>query len=540
MWDSASVIGELFRRNPMNRPLVRFFFCRYDSPESLNAKTILGSLIRQCLDINTVSSQIEAHLKQLLEDSSPDFQDLIDLMEKVLIVSQEQFIIIDAIDECEKAERNLFYSALRRLVDSPRVKLKVFLASGLHIKIELERALRPGRYISMASSDANSDIKTYIENSIAERKENGELVVGQSQLLLDIRDTLVKRAQGIWRFLWVTFQIQEICAQGCDEAIRKVIGDLPRDLPETYERILARINRTGTAEIAQKIFRWVAVAKRPLSLEELREAIAIQPCQPSLNTEALENDINRLVPYCGNLIVFDEEDRVVQFAHYTVKQFLLAESRSPLLDSFHFQLLHADLEAGEVCVTYLNFNDFKQQLVKVSPTPAHLSHPMAILEVSLSTGLNVKRSPWLRRAQLRGPRNPEKINIGQQLYSAAGMRDSKPIEKFKAIYALLPYASEHWLSHSSTFSEQNTKTWRLWNSLLLTESIFVQMPWKFDEWTRRTQSVIQWTLQNDHCALIRHIGGSGTNTLSKESRGRVLIDSAAQGRSRLVNVLIDL
>ena len=96
-----------------------------------------------------------------------------------------------------------------------------------------------------------------------------------------------------------------------------MIGDLPKDLPETYERALARINSAGTAKSAQKIFRWIAAAKRPLSLEELREAIAIQPCQPSLNSEALENDINRLVPYCGNLIVFDEEDQVVQFAHHT-------------------------------------------------------------------------------------------------------------------------------------------------------------------------------------------------------------------------------
>src|SRR5271168_4308915 len=74
-----------------------------------------------------------------------------------------------------------------------------------------------------------------------------------------------------FRFLWVAFEIEDICAQQSDEDIRKVIRDLPKDLPEIYERILARIDRAGTAEIAQKIFKWVASVRRPLSPEELRE-----------------------------------------------------------------------------------------------------------------------------------------------------------------------------------------------------------------------------------------------------------------------------
>ncbi|KAI9770983.1 MAG: hypothetical protein M1840_002687 [Geoglossum simile] len=536
---TTSIIDELFCRNPTNRPLVRFFFCQYDSPESLKAKTILGSLIRQCLDVDTMSDPIEANLKQLLGDSPPDFEDLNRLMEKVSSVPQEQFIVIDAIDECEQAERSLFLSALRRLMNLPRVELKIFLASGLHIEIELERASRPKYRMSMASSDAHSDINTYIENSIAEKKKNGELVVGQPQLIIEIQDALVRGAQGM--FLWATFQIQDICAQGCDEDIRKVIGDLPKDLLETYERALLRINRAGTAKSAQKIFRWVAAAKRPLSLEELREAIAIQPCQPSLNSEALENNINRLVPYCGNLILLDEEDQVVQFAHHTVKRFLLAESRTPSLDGFHFQLPHANHDAGEVCVTYLNFNDFKQQLAKISATQTRIYDPSAMLRVSLSAGLNISTTnPWLRWVQPETAPNTGKIDVGRQLYDAAGVNGPGSFEKLRAAYALLPYASEHWLSHSSTFAEGNTKTWRLWNNLLLTKSSFAQMPWTFDEWAHRTQSVIRWVLQNDHCALLRHIESSDTNALSSEGRRQILVSSAAQGLSQIVDMLINL
>jgi hypothetical protein len=144
-----------------------------------------------------MSDPIEADLKQLLRDSPPDFKGLNLLMEKVSSVSQEQFIVIDAIDECGKAERNLFLSAMRRLMNSSKVKLKIFLASGFHIGIELERALKLNHRISMASPNAHADIKTYIENSVAEKKKDGELVVGQSQLIGEIQDALIKGAQGM-------------------------------------------------------------------------------------------------------------------------------------------------------------------------------------------------------------------------------------------------------------------------------------------------------------------------------------------------------
>jgi hypothetical protein len=216
-----------------------------------------------------------------------------------------------------------------------------------------------------------------------------------------------------------------------------------------------RINRAGTAKSAQKIFRWVAAAKRPLSLEELREAIAIRPCQPSLTSEALEKDINQLVLYCGNLILFDEGDQVVQFAHHTVRLFLLEESRNPSLDDFHFQLQHANHDAGGICVTYLNFIDFKRQLAEISAAQPRIYGPSVTLRASLPAGPNVStRNYWLRWMQLGS--NVGKSDVERKLYDDASMNSSRSFEKLQSPYALLPYASEHWLSHSSAFAEEDT------------------------------------------------------------------------------------
>ena len=193
---SANIIGELFCHNLTDRSAVLFFFCQHDKPESLSARAILGSLIRQCLDANSMPKQIEARLERLCGDS-PDCEDLGDFMEDILTVSSEQLIMIDAIDECETSQRDILLSTLRRLKNSRKVKPKIFLTSGLHIGAELKRALHIDHYISMASPEVHTDIKTYIEDVIAERVGNGDLVVGQPQLITEIQKALITGAGGM-------------------------------------------------------------------------------------------------------------------------------------------------------------------------------------------------------------------------------------------------------------------------------------------------------------------------------------------------------
>jgi hypothetical protein len=155
-----------------------------------------------------------------------------------------------------------------------------------------------------------------------------------------------------------------LCGQKCDADIQKCITTLLKGLPGTYQRILSRIVEDGHAEIVNKSLRWIAAAKRPLLLGELREVIATKIGDKYLERDRLVNDIAGLVSWCGNLVTLDEEDDLVQVAHHTIKQFLLSEPYSAVTEQFHFQPAEINHAAGEACVTYLNFNDFKRQIIK--------------------------------------------------------------------------------------------------------------------------------------------------------------------------------
>lgn len=163
--------------------------------ELLKASNILRSLIRQCLNADQLSIEIETQLERLSLDP-PDMEDLCEFFENVLPKLTEQFIVIDGIDEFKTMERDSLLSVLRSLMKSSSVK--IFLASGPHIEAELlKRKLKPDHRVSLTSEHVNSDIQTYIEDVIAEKKETGELIVGQQQLLTEIKSALLDGAQGM-------------------------------------------------------------------------------------------------------------------------------------------------------------------------------------------------------------------------------------------------------------------------------------------------------------------------------------------------------
>ena len=119
------------------------------------------------------------------------------LLVDLFTTSPKQCIVIDALDECEKEEQQILLTTLRKIMNSPRAKPKLFLTSGPHIGVELNRFLEIHHRLSMTSSDVDNDITAYIESSLAEKKASGELIVGVPHLIDDIQDALVKGAKGM-------------------------------------------------------------------------------------------------------------------------------------------------------------------------------------------------------------------------------------------------------------------------------------------------------------------------------------------------------
>jgi ankyrin repeat protein len=159
----------------------------------------------------------------------------------------------------------------------------------------------------------------------------------------------------------VDYQADHIC--DCIPArIPQALAELPKTLDETYERTLRGINETNW-EFAHRMFQFVSVASRPLRVEELADLLAFDfeaGSIPKFHEDwRLEDPVNVVLSTCSTLlaIVNDQGSPVVQFSHFSVKQFLtsarLAEATDVTSRHYHVSMTPAHTLVAQACLGIL-------------------------------------------------------------------------------------------------------------------------------------------------------------------------------------------
>ena len=165
------------------------------------------------------------------------------------------------------------------------------------------------------------------------------------------------------RFRWVFCQLEAL--RYCfPPSVQHMLEELPETLDETYERILMDINKTIRAH-AHCLLQCLTVAIRPLRVTELTEVLAVNFGTAShggtskLNTDWQWADQQHAVlPTCSSLIsiVDGEDSQVVQFLHFSIKEFLtssrLADSSADV-SRFHILSSAAHTILARACLGIL-------------------------------------------------------------------------------------------------------------------------------------------------------------------------------------------
>jgi ankyrin repeat protein len=132
-------------------------------------------------------------------------------------------------------------------------------------------------------------------------------------------------------------------------SVRRILEELPDSLDETYERILREIRKPNRGH-AHQLLQCLVGAARPLRVEELAEILAFDfnaEGIPGLNPGWRWKDQEEAVmSACSSLVIIvkDGDSRIVQFSHFSVKEFLTANRLAePSRDVSHY---HIRLEAA--------------------------------------------------------------------------------------------------------------------------------------------------------------------------------------------------
>jgi ankyrin repeat domain-containing protein 50 len=413
------------------KAFLAYFFCRNNISESLEARTILGSLARQLLG----TEPSDPIAKEFRSYTQPNLglDNLIGLLGKALDPMAPVYIVLDGLDECSDSEREAVITHLRKLQET--LSLVVCLSGRLigsgaktssqqHLSqlTDLKTTIMPRE---------NPDVRNYIDFELEQNLQSGKLKIGQPTLILDIQTALTRGAEGM--FLWAVLQIESLCSCKSDEEIYESLAELPKDLPETYSRILKKIEKSDK-NLHKRVFQFVVAACRCLSTQELRVALSVVPWDLNWNPLRLVNDIDALLSSFGGLILVDEEDEAVALVHHSLKQFLLQEPVSAATESFTHSEANGAL--GAVLVTYLNYDFLPTELSCVeTPKLVARSMPSTIIESSLgSSRIQELALKLLRR------REKHDFDIGRFL-----MREENHIKpEYVDRFYLSAYAKSYW------------------------------------------------------------------------------------------------
>jgi len=153
----------------------------------------------------------------------------------------------------------------------------------------------------------------------------------------------------------------ELLRQCFPPSVRRILEELPDSLDETYERILKEIRKPNQG-YAHRLLQCLVVAVRPLQVEELAEVLAFDfnaEGIPKLNLGCRWGDQEEAVmSACSSLvmIVNERNSRVVQFSHFSVKDFLTADRLvEPIRDvsRYHIRLEAAHTILAQACLGVL-------------------------------------------------------------------------------------------------------------------------------------------------------------------------------------------
>ena len=154
----------------------------------------------------------------------------------------------------------------------------------------------------------------------------------------------------------------EILRDCLPSSVRRFLGELPESLDGTYERVLREIKKPNR-DHARRLLQCLVVAIRPLQVEELAEVLAINFDDaeeiPKLNPSWRWEDQERaLLTSCSSLIaIVDTNDsRVVQFSHFSVKEYLTSARLATLsqdVSGYHISFKPAHTILAQACISVL-------------------------------------------------------------------------------------------------------------------------------------------------------------------------------------------
>ncbi|KAH9025901.1 hypothetical protein EDB84DRAFT_362632 [Lactarius hengduanensis] len=332
----SSVVQDIMAVCEAGSAVMAYFYFDFRDLKKQSRHDLLLSLVFQLATRSSPCCDVLHHVYETHEDGTrqPSDDTLQECLKEMLRLLEHgpTFVVLDALDECPDSlgipsPRHEVLELVKELVDLDLQGLHICATSRPEVDIRAVLDPLASRSVSLHNQTGQqTDITGYVRNVV-----NSSPSTAMRRWRADDRnlviETLTERADGMFR--WVFCQLDAL--QHCFPSnLRQFLNELPESLDETYERILRGINK-AQKDNARRLLQCLAVAIRPLRVEELAELLAFDfqgsssGGIPKLKDDwRWDNQEEAVLSTCSSLIAIvpDGGSRVVQFSHFSVKEYL--------------------------------------------------------------------------------------------------------------------------------------------------------------------------------------------------------------------------
>ncbi|KAH9958725.1 hypothetical protein BC827DRAFT_548091 [Russula dissimulans] len=369
----STIIEDIAAMCKAGQASMAYLYFDFRNESKQHPHDLIPSLLIQLSALSEPRCDLLSHLYEAHDRGKiqPSGLILANFLKEMLALPDQRpiYLILDALDECPDTSgipspRERVLQLVKELVELRLPNLHICVTS--RPEVDIRDVLEPLTSLRVSlhnESGQKQDILNYVKSIVysdSERimrrwkAEDKDLVI----------ETLSERADGMFRWVFCQLEALRHCLP---PSVRRTLKELPESLDETYERVLKEIKRPNR-DHAHHVLQCLVVAARPLQVEELAEVLAVDfddsegiaMLKPSWRWEDEEQ---ALLSSCSSLItiVHSGDSRVVQFSHFSVKEFLtssrLLATSTQGVSRYHVALKPAHTIMGQACLSILLQSD---------------------------------------------------------------------------------------------------------------------------------------------------------------------------------------